>query len=155
MVGDMTAPPPGDLDREAELRRIACKYPGHNLDFFFRLLDTERERVRALETELAEAREAKDYAYSERNQLVALLARLFPSGVKRTAIEGWEPEWQGCVYIDLPTGQASWHYHDKEAPLFADLPPYQGEWDGHSTVEKYHRVIRAALARPSPDAGER
>jgi hypothetical protein len=81
-----------------------------------------------------------DEAYHERNQLVALLARLYPSGRKRTAIEGWDPEWNGCVYIDLPTGQASWHYHDREAELFADLPEYAGEWDGHTTEQKYQRV---------------
>lgn len=83
---------------------------------------------------------AADAAYAERNCLVALLARLYPSGIKRTAIEGWDPEWHGCVYIDLPTGQASWHYHDSETDLFDDLPPYHGEWDGHSTEEKYRRV---------------
>lgn len=81
-----------------------------------------------------------DEAYFERNQLVALLARLFPSGIKKTTIEGWDPEWHNCVYIDLPTGQASWHYHDRETNLFCGLPPYEGEWDGHTTEEKYERI---------------
>ena len=84
----------------------------------------------------------KDAAYSERNQLVALLAALDPAGTKRTAIEGWDPEWHNCVYVDLPTGQASWHYHDSEAHLFAHLPAYPGEWDGHTTTEKYQRIAR-------------
>jgi hypothetical protein len=79
-------------------------------------------------------------AYAERNRLVAYLARQFPSGIARTAIEGWEPEWHGCVYIDTPAGQLSWHYHDREAHLFADLPPYAGEWDGHTTEQKYERL---------------
>lgn len=83
----------------------------------------------------------KNQAYHERNQLVALLARIYPSGIKRTAIEGWDPEWHGCVYIDSPAGQLSWHYHDSEAKFFEDLPEYAGEWDGHSTEEKYRRVI--------------
>lgn len=81
-----------------------------------------------------------DRAYHERNQLVALLARLYPSGIRRTDIRGWDPEWNNCVYIDLPTGQASWHYHDKEAYLFDDLPAYTKPWDGHTTVEKYARL---------------
>lgn len=81
-----------------------------------------------------------DQAYEERNHLVAALARLYPAGLKRTAIDGWEPEWNGCVYIDLPTGQVSWHYHDREAHLFEGLPPYTGEWDGHTTEEKYRRL---------------
>lgn len=83
---------------------------------------------------------AVDDAYHERNQLVALLSRMYPSGIKRTEIDGWDPEWHGCVYIDLPTGQASWHYHDRESYLFADLLGYAGEWDGHTTDEKYQRI---------------
>ena len=87
---------------------------------------------------------ARDGAYTERNRLVALLASLFPSGTKKTTIPGWDEAWHGCVYIDLPNGQASWHYHDREAHLFAHLPPYQGEWDGHSTEEKYARITALA-----------
>jgi hypothetical protein len=83
-----------------------------------------------------------DCAYEERNRLVALLARIYPSGIKQTAIEGWDPEWHGCVYIDLPTGQCSWHFHDRDAGLFDGLSPYSGEWDGHSTTEKYERVAK-------------
>ena len=96
--------------------------------------------------EITRLREAKDGAYEERNRVVALLASVFPSGVKKTAIPGWHAEWHGCVYVDLPTGQASWHYHDSQAHLFTHLPPYQGDWDGHTTEIKYKRVARAALA---------
>lgn len=101
--------------------------------------------VQRARDEILALREERDRAYYERNQIVALLARLYPSGIKRTEIEGWDPCWHGCVYIELPTGQASWHYHDSEAHLFADLPPYSGSWDGHTTEEKYQRV--AALRR--------
>jgi len=85
-------------------------------------------------------RARKDAAYEERNRVVAALAKLFPSGLKRTWIEGWDPEWHGCVYVDLPTGQVSWHYHDSHAHLFEGLPAYGGEWDGHDTGEKYARL---------------
>lgn len=91
----------------------------------------------------------KDAAYQERNRLVAVLARMFPSGIARTDIPGWDPEWHGCVFIDLPTGQASWHYHDSEAAQFAALPPYAKPWDGHSTEEKYGRLA-ALLSQPAP-----
>lgn len=87
-------------------------------------------------------REAKDAAYRERNQVVAALARLFPSGVTKTDIPDWDPEWHGCVFIDLPTGQASWHFHDDDAELFVGLPPYEKPWDGHTTPEKYCRVAK-------------
>lgn len=92
--------------------------------------------------ELAAMEARKDAAYLERNRVVAALARVFPSGVARTAIEGWSEDWHGCVYIDLPTGQASWHFHDSQAYLFEGLPPYSGAWDGHSTDEKYERLAR-------------
>ena len=105
-----------------------------------------QEEIDDLRDENERLREAKDGAYEERNRVVALLASVFPSGVRKTAIPGWEPEWHDCVYIDLPTGQASWHYHDSQAHLFAHLPPYRGEWDGHTTDIKYERVARAALA---------
>lgn len=97
---------------------------------------TSPQKVEALE----EMRARKDAAYEERNKVVAALARLFPSGVARTAIPGWSDDWHGCVYIDLPTGQVSWHYHDSQAHLFAELPAYTRGWDGHDTAEKYRRL---------------
>ncbi len=81
-----------------------------------------------------------DAAYKERNQVVSALAKCFPSGIAKTAIEVWDEAWHNCVYIDLPTGQASWHYHDRDAYLFDGLPPYVGRWDGHTTPEKYDRL---------------
>lgn len=99
---------------------------------------------------VADMEARKDAAYLERNQVVAALAKAFPSGVARTAIEGWSEDWHGCVYLDLPTGQASWHFHDSHAYLFAGLPAYAGEWDGHDTPEKYRRL--AALAAPAAPA---
>ena len=87
----------------------------------------------------------KATAYYERNCLVALLAHMFPAGIAKTAIEGWDKEWHNCVYIDTPLGQLSWHYHDNEAMAFADLPPYWGKWDGHTTNQKYERVTALGM----------
>lgn len=108
-------------------------------------LEAAERKCRELEAE-------KDGAYLERNQVVAALSKCFPSGTARTAIEGWSEDWHGCVYILLPTGQASWHYHDSQAYLFAHLPPYRGSWDGHDTPEKYRRL--AALASTTEAAGK-
>lgn len=105
----------------------------------------ERRALKA-EAEAFDYAVERDNAYTERNRLVALLARIYPSGLKKTNIEGWHPSWHNCVYIDLPTGQASWHFHDNDAHLFERLPPYDGEWDGHTTDEKYERIYRAMIA---------
>lgn len=89
-----------------------------------------------------------DAAYLERNRLVAMLASLYPSGLKKTAISGWDEEWHGCVYIDTPEGQMSWHYHERDGWLFEGLPQYKGEWDGHTTDEKYARLWRLTRSHP-------
>lgn len=86
-----------------------------------------------------------DAVYAERNMCVALLAFWantlgMPVGIRKTVIEDWDPAWHNCVFIELPEGQISWHYHDREAHLFAGLPPYAADWDGHSTEEKYLRI---------------
>lgn len=101
---------------------------------------------------VAAERAAKDAAYEERNRVVAALARLFPAGLKRTNIPGWDEEWHGCVYIDTPAGQLSWHFHDSQAHLFSGLPSYGGEWDGHDTSEKYRRLA-ATEARGQVEPG--
>jgi hypothetical protein len=102
----------------------------------------------ATQSELKRAREATDAAYTERNKCVALIARMALKlgcevALTRTAIEGWDPAWHGCLYIQLPTGQVSWHYHTREGYLFLGLPVRGAVWDGHDTPEKYRRVFDA------------
>lgn len=102
-----------------------------------------------LETEVTRLREAKDGAYAERNHLVAALSKLYPASLERHPEEDktWEDDWRWVVFVDLPTGQASWHIHDSELPQFAHLPRHAGRrWDGHTTTEKYARL--AALTTP-------
>jgi len=96
-------------------------------------IDTLLAAVTALE-------ESKNGAYSERNHVVAALARMFPSYIAVTNIDGWDEEWHGCVYINLPSGQISYHYHDSEHYLFDHLPPFTGEWDGHDKETVHKRL---------------
>lgn len=104
----------------------------------------EAAEIARLQAQVVGLEADKDAAYLERNKLVALLASIYPAGIKRTAIDGWSDDWHGCVYIDLPWGQASWHYHDSHAALFEHLPPYNGEWDGHTTEGKYAAIVDAS-----------
>jgi hypothetical protein len=107
--------------------------------------------------EIERLRAQKDGAYRERDQVVALVARMalalgWRAGVRRHEPDPdptWDEDWKNVVAIDLPTGQVTWHYHDSEVPLFIGLPDYQGSWDGHDTAEKYRRVH---AAWPSPRA---
>ena len=91
----------------------------------------------------------KDQAYEERNRLVAFLGSLYPSGLAKTDIDGWNPEWHNAIYIDFPWGQASWHYHDSQRHLFEHFPPYAGKWDGHTTEMKYDAIMHATRANIS------
>lgn len=93
---------------------------------------------------IRELRLAKDQAYRERNVLARALATIYPSGFRDTDIPGWEPDWHGCVYIDLPTGQISFHVHDSEREQFLDLPGYSRPYDGHTKSDVMDRL--AALS---------
>lgn len=99
------------------------------------------DQMSKMKVDYEDMRKRKDSAYEERNRLVALMATMaVSSGIRKTAIEGWNEEWHNCVYIDTEVGQMSWHYHDSQAHLFAHLPPYDKEWDGHTTELKYKRL---------------
>lgn len=75
-------------------------------------------------------------AYAKRNVNVYLALGFaaafgFPCGIRQNLDE---PDWP-IVYIELPTGQVSWH-----------MPQYGGAvdpWDGHSVEEKYRRIDTA------------
>lgn len=107
-----------------------------------------------LTARVAELERVKNSAYTERNQCVALIATMarllgWKAGIARHPEEdkSWEDDWRTLAFIDLPTGQVSWHFHDSECNLLSNLPVYRGTWDGHDTPEKYRRV-RAALTPP-------
>lgn len=114
---------------------------------------------------ISELTQQKDGAYAERNQVLALLARMavvlgWKVGIGQHPAEDatWEKDWRTILFIDAPTGQCSWHFHDSEVHLLSGLPFYDGAWDGHTTQEKYWRVERALrgpggvvqAASPSP-----
>jgi hypothetical protein len=106
----------------------------------------ERQHLRSLEAQ-------RDTAYQERNELAALLARPivyagtlddssgFRAGVGHDA--NGEPGFQTVLFVDLPTGQVSWHIPDEDRHLLNGLPHYERGWDGHSTAEKRDRVRQA------------
>lgn len=73
--------------------------------------------------------ERHDQDYDQRYPLVWLALAYatqlgFAAGVR---IDSEVPDWP-CVYIELPTGQVSWH-----------MPAHGQEWDQHDTATKYAR----------------
>lgn len=131
--------------RRGILTMLTAVHSPEPLDVRDVVIDQQKRRIAALRSELEQMRQRKDGAYLERNRCVALIAQMalalgLKAGKTRTAIEGWSDDWHGCVYIDLPVGQVSWHFHDSQAYLFDFLPAYDGKWDGHDTDEKYRRV---------------
>lgn len=86
--------------------------------------------------------------YRERAYLVALLCAIYPATLVYGA-DPSEPDWP-VVFVDLPTGQASWHISPGDISVFDDVrsrnagDPDAPIWDGHSTLEKYERIAKFA-----------
>ncbi len=80
-----------------------------------------------------------DDVYRDRNLLAQLAAALAQRAGLRVGVgvDAEEPDWP-VIYIDLPSGQVSWHVPKSE--LVARLEPYGGEWDGHLGPEKERRI---------------
>ncbi|QLE46556.1 hypothetical protein FD723_40805 (plasmid) [Nostoc sp. C052] len=92
------------------------------------------------------ANEAKNLAYSERNKLLVPLCKMaialnLVAGIGQHQGEEWDDDWRNIIFLELPTGQISFHIHDSELHLFQFLPPYTGKWDGHDTATKWDRLL--------------
>lgn len=80
--------------------------------------------------------------YEERNRLVGLAVSVAQEkGLKTGKAEDPEDEEWVLIYIDLPTGQVSWHVHRSDLRYFPPMGEYDKPWDGHSTPKKYDRVL--------------
>lgn len=68
--------------------------------------------------------------YAARERLIWQAAGCAASAGYRVGvkIDPAQPDWP-VLYIDLPDGQVSWH-----------MAAYPGEYDGHTTAEKYDRI---------------
>ena len=110
---------------------------------------------------LREAEKSKDCVYNERDRCVALIARMAEELGYRVGLgehpredASWDHDWRTIVFVDLPAGQVSWHVHDSERSLFAAIGEYVGQWDGHSTEEKYRRVDLTPIVNERAEVAE-
>lgn len=117
-----------------------------------RTLSTEGTRERPLDVIAGFVQKAledhTDQVYLERAKLLAMVTRFaawfqVPCGFGEHSLEdaSWDPAWRTIVYVDLPSGQISFHIHERDRALFKHLKPYAGAWDGHSTDTKWCRVV--------------
>jgi len=109
------------------------------------VIDDLSKQLTATQQALDSAVEAKNTAYTERNLLVAALSKLFPAWIERhpDSDTSWDKDWRNIIFLNLPTGQVSWHIHDAEFDNFQHLPQSAfgvQSWDGHTTAEKYERL---------------
>jgi hypothetical protein len=80
-----------------------------------------------------------DEVYLERNILVALLSKHYKSCIERE-----DGDWVIC-YIQLPTGQVSYHISDDQYRLHfnhLEIVERNSTWDGHDTDLKNSRIVQ-------------
>ncbi len=85
-------------------------------------------------------------AYSEERAILikALVALAQPAYEVGYAFDKDAPQDTSfTVFIDLPTGQVSFHIREKWVqPYFEDLEPYPHKWDNHTREERNQRLAR-------------
>lgn len=132
-------------------------FPGEAIVGYEKLKSFIRTHIQAAQEDMRRKFEAekksKDEAYRERNMLVCALTKLFPAYLARHDEKdmGWERDWMWIVYIDLPTGQVSWHLHDSDVAMFRHLKVQENKWDGHNTQRKYEHVAALEAITPTKD----
>lgn len=95
---------------------------------------TDEQKAEALKDlkEILVELEPLDQHYEARYMVVLIaMAMAYVAGLEAGfRLDPAEPDWP-VAYIELPTGQVSWH-----------MPAHKREWDGHTTEEKYERIRR-------------
>lgn len=99
---------------------------------------------RDLPVRIEEVVKERDTAYTERVRLLAVLAMIYDSAMVRDENARGD-DWEWILFIELPTGQASWHIHINDLRFLRHVAPAKKplgrwEWDGHSTETKYQRI---------------
>lgn len=81
-------------------------------------------------------------AYFQRDLLASVLSLHYPAFLAvdsdKTVLH------RTIVYVELPTGQVSWHIPNSQVHLFRhlDWKKKGRHWDGHTTKEKHQRIKR-------------
>ena len=107
-------------------------------------LSIEKVELIKIKSEYFDMVKSRNQAYSERNQLLAFLSKIYPSSLERhnENDKNWDDDWRWIVFIAFGSKAFSWHVHDSELSLFDHITDERRDkkiftWDGHSTEEKY------------------
>lgn len=94
-----------------------------------------------------------EHVYQERANCAIALARAARAlGLNvGFGLDPKSPDWP-VLFIDLPTGQVSWHLTVEARRSAPDIRAYDGAWDGHDTETKYRRL---AEWEPEPRPSKR
>lgn len=77
--------------------------------------------------------------------LVRLLTLTYPAVICAAVPSrfGFDRELDWFVYVDLPTGQVSWHIKNDFKGMFSHLMSLPiSPWDGHGQEEKWDRITK-------------
>ena len=83
----------------------------------------------------------REYVFSQRDELIALLSTKYPSHLCRD--EDGSAEWNDIVCIHLPSGQAQFHVGPMAVRLFAHLTYTANDWDGSGPKDRSKRLCEA------------
>lgn len=131
-------------------------------------LKVAQEDVANLKVALEEARTERDDAYTDRTQVLALLATYYPTSAQVAYSDVLHPDWPVLTFDlqfqdkaknatwyggrePVPGTQVSWHIAQRDLPLLPNLPwagPQHGrpmaKWDGHTREQKNKRLATEA-----------
>jgi hypothetical protein len=120
-----------------------------------RVVQTHFSNIEA-RAEIERLRASKNQAYHERNRLVVALAKICdygdgPRGHERVHVAdhgddpNWARDWRHVLFIQTADyGQFSWHFRDSEVDLLKSFQKGENTWDGHTTEDKYSRLLKWA-----------
>lgn len=124
---------------------------------FDELDDHECHDIEVFKSLYEDISKQKNQAYAERNKVVAALAHLindlsvFVQGFDVKIAQHdpndkiWDSDWRTILVLTINGKQMTWHFHDSEKYLLEGLQPsVDYKWDGHSTEEKYKRLLKVA-----------
>lgn len=132
---------------------MADKRPDGYVSITARMLAARRQSDRM--------REHRASAYDERNRLLAVFTRIWPSHLMplRPGRDDSENNWRWIVCIHSPAGLLNWHLPNREVEQYFSHLERIGEnhWDKHTQAVKWQRLdeLVALLGKPRLVRGQK